>query len=94
MSDERVKRRKFLADALFAGGALGVAALSARFLSQPHEELPVAKVEPTTPPPRPKATPIKPQPRVIPREDLNIQGGMSMCPPDRAQGLPAAETTR
>lgn len=51
MSQERINRRRFLADALFAGGALGAAALAARFMtekapppvvSQPSPKIPCA----------------------------------------------------
>lgn len=40
MSEERLKRRRFLADALFAGGALGAAALTARYFTRPAEPEP------------------------------------------------------
>ncbi len=64
MSQEKLKRRQFLADALFAGGALGAAALAARYLgSTPPEPEPrvMGKVAPVdTPTPVSTCAPVEP----------------------------------
>lgn len=65
MSESRIKRRRFLADALFAGGALGAAALGARLFSQPKEPEPVC---------------IK-TPEVRPTPDAPMPGQMMIAPP-------------
>lgn len=69
MSQEKLKRRQFLADALFAGGALGAAALAARYLSNtPPEPEPkvMGKVAPViTPTPVSTCEPVEP----------NVDGG-------------------
>ncbi|GMU53387.1 MAG: hypothetical protein AMXMBFR33_25330 [Candidatus Xenobia bacterium] len=71
MSGDKLKRRQFLADALFAGGALGAAALAARYLGNtPPEPEPkvMGKVAPVnTPTPTPVSTcePVEP----------NVDGG-------------------
>ncbi len=68
---ERMKRRKFLADALFATGALGLAALGSRYLL------------PTPEPPAPVAQ--KPVPRYE-EPDVRPQGG-AVCLPEQRLGV-------
>ncbi|MCE7875485.1 hypothetical protein DYH09_34675 [bacterium CPR1] len=71
MSADKLKRRQFLADALFAGGALGAAALAARYLgNKPPEPEPkimgkVAPVHTPTPEPTGICAPVEP----------NVDGG-------------------
>lgn len=65
MSAERMNRRRFLADMLFAGGALGATALAARYLTSP---------EPPSPPP-----PVAVKP--TPPPEMHPQGGMMISPP-------------
>lgn len=70
MSQQRTKRRQFLADMLFAGGALGAAALAARYLGG----------ETATPEP----VAVQPSEPCATREDLvNARGGRLMVPPPR-----------
>jgi hypothetical protein len=59
VSDDRLKRRRFLADMLFAGGALGAAALTARWMSQ-------------APPPAPQQAAVRPSPFPPPAFDPNL----------------------
>lgn len=69
---ERMKRRQFIADALFAGGALGAAALATRWLVSTEPAAPAPVASPTPPP------------QACSREDLvNARGGGLMAPPDR-----------
>ncbi len=57
MSEPQKKRRQFLADALFAGGAVGAAALGARWFSNRSREV-AQNPEPTaTASPAPTSTP-------------------------------------
>lgn len=62
MSEERLKRRRFLADALFAGGALGAAALTARYLTQPPPPEPPVPGNMPAPVITPSATPTCAEP--------------------------------
>lgn len=91
MSQEKLKRRQFLADALFAGGALGAAALAARYLGNtPPEPEPkvMGKVAPvTTPTPEPTGgicAPVEP----------NVDGGARPLVPGQviAPGTPPQQT--
>lgn len=65
MSAERINRRRFLADMLFAGGALGATALAARYLTEPEPVAPPPPVLIKMPPPR----------------EMQPQGGVSIVPP-------------
>jgi hypothetical protein len=65
VSQDQRKRRQFLADALFAGGSLAVAALTARWLTRPAPE-PQAHQTPRpdvakTPEPMPMGAVVAPQ---------------------------------
>ena len=61
MGDERIKRRRFLADLLFAGGALTAAALAARVYSASPPPEPQVQGGTTCPSPVPTeaATPVR-----------------------------------
>lgn len=75
MSEPRTRRR-FLADALFAGGALGAAALASRLLApqpEPPVAPPVAQAQPT---------PVIERPR--PHREPRTEGGARYCPPGQA----------
>lgn len=72
MSEPR-KRRQFLADALFAGGALSVAAFGARhFLRAPESEEADASPTPEPHTPTPSASPVDAEPPHL---------GGAVCPP-------------
>ncbi len=59
MSEPQKKRRQFLADVLFAGGALGAAALGTRYLMTPRA---APKEQPTPAPTATKKPPASPTP--------------------------------
>lgn len=85
---EKQKRRKFLADALFAGGALGAAALGARWFIPPAVSEPEPQVSPS-----PQRTPEKtPTPISTPvREDVHPGGAVApreSCPTSPAPVQP------
>ncbi len=75
MSESRLNRRKFLADALFAGGALGAAALAARYLAPGREPPPVIAGD---------LEPVKCSPTPTPQETPAMDGNMVPVAPGQA----------
>lgn len=57
MSDEKIKRRRFLADILFAGGAISAAALLAKATQGPGRPIPTPTPACSQPSPASVATP-------------------------------------
>lgn len=78
MSQEKFRRRRFLADLLFAGGALSAAALVARIARQQAEPRPPLPGEPIAP-----QTPTSPN---TPGPDPGLDGDVG--PPDSIRSTP------
>ncbi len=79
MGEERIKRRRFLADLLFAGGALTAAALAARSISTTPPSEPQVMGGTTCPSPIP-ADPLSPTPA-----DSGALGGFVTYPESRGK---------
>ncbi len=78
MSEEKIKRRRFLADILFAGGAISAAALVAKATQATANPGPVAQNSTPPGPPTPPATPaVTPSVKTPPEPQL---GGAVVCP--------------
>lgn len=102
MSEDKIKRRRFLADILFAGGAVSAAALLARAALPPKPEPQVAgKMMCPTPPQQP-ATPmvrgeaVLPQsttPTPVPHDDTVLGGKVQMPQPPTLGGEPTLPAT-
>lgn len=92
MSDKQ-KRRKFLADALFAGGALGAAALGARWFVPPAVSEPDPQGSPT-PQRTPDATPSN-TPTPVPQRDpaLEVHPGGAVAPRESCPSSPVPVQT-
>ena len=91
MSEDKIKRRRFLADILFAGGAISAAALVAKATQSAASPSPVAQnpVPPGTP--TPPATPaVTPSVKAPPEPQL----GGAVAPPVNVKGDVAMPQTR
>lgn len=90
MSEDKIKRRRFLADILFAGGAISAAALLARATQSGSQATPEPQVMggTTMPPPDCASTPEavlggKP---TMPTPDIQVKGEMALPTPRIVEG--------
>ena len=93
MSEDKIKRRRFLADILFAGGAISAAALLAKATQmggRPEPAPPGSVVAPASPPAPPSPPPdnrldgdfVAPQVQVTPPPEP-VLGGKPVAPQPR-----------
>lgn len=88
MSEDKIKRRRFLADILFAGGAISAAALLAKATQMGASPAPVTP--PAPPAPQPPPVPLDgdaeiPQVRAT-RQPEPVLGGKPMAPQPQVKG--------
>jgi hypothetical protein len=85
VSQEKIQRRRFLADILFAGGALSAAALAAKAWNQPQVTSALPSATPDAPTPlAPVTPPVTNHP--LPQNNTMLSG--EVAPPMHPAGAP------
>jgi len=94
MSDDKKTRRRFMADMLFAGGALTAASVLGYVAThwKPHpEQHPAGAMAPCTPQPSPAIAPTPVEPEMLPEGDMIAPEKPQDCTPNvdlRPAGAP------